>query len=137
MNFAHAVAAQRRDHKSLREGEHAVEPGRKFEKLRRFNRIDLVEDKNLCGGTLRQPAENGLDLGIDASQDIDKQRGRIGIAGTAPGGRHHGPVEPAFRREYAGRIDEDDLGRAFQRNPADSATRCLSLARNDRDLGCN
>ncbi len=97
----------------MREGEHAIEPGGEFEERWRFNRIDLVEDKNLLGGILKQPGKNGLDLGIDASMDIDKQRGRIGIAGTAPGGRHHGPVEPAFWREYARRIDEDNLGRAF------------------------
>ena len=76
-----------------------IEPGGEFEKLWRFHRIDLVEDKNFLGGDVRQAAENGLDLGIDAFADIDKQRGRIGINGAAPGGRHHGPVEPAFRRE--------------------------------------
>src|SRR5208337_4021449 len=32
------------------------------------------------------------------------------------------------------RVDKDDLGRAFQRNPADRASRGLNLARNDRDF---
>ena len=135
--FGGAVAAQGRDHESLREGEHAIEPRGEFEKLWRFDRIDLVEDKNFLGGDLRQPRQNGLDLGIDASMRIDKQRGRVGIAGTAPGGRHHGPVEPAFRREYARRIDENDLCLAFQGNPAHGAPRRLNLARNDRDLRSN
>lgn len=86
---------------------------------------------------MRQAAENGLDLGVDASMDIDKQRSRIGIAGSAPGGRHHGSVEPAFRREYARRIDENDLGLAFHCNPAHGTPRRLNLARNDRDLRSN
>ncbi len=135
--FGGAVAAQGRDHESLRKGERAIEPGGEFEKHWRFHRIDLIEDKNLFGGDVRQPGKNSLDLGIDASTDIDKQGGGIGIAGTAPGGRHHGPVEPAFRREYARRIDENDLCLAFHGNPAHGTPRRLSLARNDRDLRSN
>src|SRR3984893_11164020 len=131
------MAAQGRDHECLRKGEHLIKPGGEFEKPWRMRTIDLVEGKNRFGGDVRQPGKNCLDVGGDASTDIDKQRGHIGIAGTAPGGRHHGPVEPAFRHEYTRRIDENDLCLAFHGNPAHGTSRRLSLARNDRDLRSN
>ena len=66
--FGDAVAAQGRDHESLREGERVpLSLAASSRRLWRFHRIDLVEDKNLFGGDVRQAAENGLDLGIDAS----------------------------------------------------------------------
>ena len=42
-----------------------------------------------------------------------------------------------FGRENAGRIDEDDLRRAFQRNAAHQRARRLHLARDDRHLGAD
>src|ERR1019366_7498483 len=78
---------------------------------------------------------NNFDFGVDAFRAIDEQGGRIGVGRASPGGSHHGPVEPAFRREYSRRVDVNDLGRAFERNSADSAACCLNLAGNDRDLG--
>ena len=84
----------------------------------------------LCGS---RPAD-GLDFGVDAFVGIDEQGGHFGVAGAAPGRSHHGPVEPAFRREDSRRVDKDDLGRAFEGNAAHRAARRLNLAGNDRDL---
>ena len=40
---------------------------------------------------------------------VDQQRDHVGVRRAAPGGRHHGALEPPLRREDAGRVDEDDL----------------------------
>ena len=56
---------------------------------------------------------------------------------AAPGGRHHGAVEPPLRREDAGRVDQDDLRVVLDHDAADQRARGLHLARDDRDLGAD
>ena len=115
-------------------GSSAVEFIGEVEKLWRFHHVDLVEHKNFCGAALRQAAQDRLDFGVYAFVCINEQGGRFGVARTAPGGRHHGAVKPAFGREDSWRIDKDDLRRAFQGDTANRATRRLHLAGDDRDF---
>ena len=61
----------------------------------------------------------------------------VGVVRAAPGGRHHGAVEPPLRREDAGRVDEDDLRVALDRDAAHERARRLHLVRDDRDLGAD
>ena len=56
---------------------------------------------------------------------------------AAPGGRHHGAVEPAPRREDARRVDEHELRGARDRDAAHQRARGLHLAGDDRDLGAD
>ena len=136
--FCDAMAAQRRDHEGVREGERmALSLAASSRSFGGSTVSILLSTRILGGGDLRQPAEDGLDFGVDAFMGIDEQGGHIGVAGAAPGRSHHGPVEPAFRREDSRRIDKDDLGRAFESNPAHRAARCLNLAGNDRDFRSN
>ena len=51
--------------------------------------------------------------------------------------RDHRAVEPALGRENAGRVDEDDLRLALDRDAAHLRARRLHLARDDRDLGAD
>ena len=51
------------------------------------------------------------DLLVEPLGGIDQQHHDVGVACPAPGGLHHGPVEPPARREDAGRIDEHELAR--------------------------
>ena len=86
---------------------------------------------------LRQLFENRLDFLVHALARVDQQADDVGVARPAPGGRDHGAVEPALRRENARRIDEDDLRRAFERDAAHQGARRLHLARDDRDFGAD
>ena len=71
---------------------------------------------------------------VDAARGVDQQHGLVGVRGARPGRRHHRPVEPAPRREDAGRVDKDDLRRAFDRDAEQPAARRLRLGRDDREL---
>ena len=55
--------------------------------------------------------------GAEAALRVDHQHDDVGIARAAPGRGDHGAVEPALRREDAGRIDEDQLRRAISAMP--------------------
>ncbi len=72
-----------------------------------------------------------------AALRLDQQHDDVGICGPAPGGRDHRPVKPAARREQAGRVDEDDLGRTFHRDAANPGAGGLHLVRDDGDLGAH
>ena len=74
---------------------------------------------------------------VDALCGVDQQRDEVGILRAAPGGADHGAVEPPARREDAGRIDEDELRRARDRDAAHQRARRLHLGRDDRDLGAD
>ena len=114
-----------------------VEIGGQPQQLFGRDGVDLVEHQDFRRAQLRQPGEDGLDLLVDALVRVDQQGHRVGVAGPAPGRGDHGAVEPALWRENAGRIDEDDLRRAFQRNAAHQRARRLHLARDDRHLGAD
>ena len=57
-----------------------------------------------------------------AAMRLDQQHHHVGVRRAAPGRLDHRPVEPAARAEEAGRVDEDDLRRALDRDAADAAS---------------
>ncbi len=59
---------------------------------------------------------------------------RSASCGAAPGGRDHRPVEPAAGLEDAGRVDQQDLGLALDRDAHQPGARGLRLGADDRDL---
>ena len=48
---------------------------------------------------------------------IDHQGDQVGVLRAAPGGGDHGAVEPALGLEDAGRVGEQDLRLALDRDP--------------------
>src|SRR4029079_15238833 len=75
------------------------------------------------------------ELLFETALRIDHQYDDIGIAGTVPRRGKHGAVEPPLWLKDAGRIDEDDLRLADQRDAAHGPPRRLCLVGDDRDLG--
>ena len=59
---------------------------------------------------------------------------RSASCGAAPGGGDHRPVEPALGREDAGRVDQQDLRLAGDRDAHQPGARGLRLGGDDRDL---
>jgi hypothetical protein len=56
---------------------------------------------------------------------------------SAPCRQNHGAVEPPFRREDTGRVDQHELGVVFNDDAADQRAGGLHLARDDGDLGAD
>ena len=81
--------------------------------------------------------EDRLDFLVETLARIDEQRDDVGVGRARERARHHGAVEPALGREDAGRVDEDDLRRAFDGDAAHERARRLRLARDDRHLGAD
>ena len=73
--------------------------------------VDLVQDQHALalGRKLGKPFEDGAVLVGQPLARIDQERDHVGVGRAAPGGRHHGALEPPLRRKDAGRVDEDDL----------------------------
>ena len=46
---------------------------------------------------------------VESRLGVEQHADEVGVMRPAPGGRDHGAVEPALRREDAGRVDQDDL----------------------------
>ena len=68
---------------------------------------------------------------------VDQQHDPVGVGGAGPGGRDHRAVEAAARLENAGRIDEDQLRRAGERDAEQPRARRLHLRRDDRQLAAD
>ncbi len=75
-----------------------------------------------------EPVQNTLGFCIDADLRVQQDADEIGVMRAAPGGRDHGAVEAALRREDAGRVDQDDLRLALDHDAADQGARGLHLA---------
>src|SRR5208282_5277279 len=135
LEFRYAMTLERRNHESLGKRQPRVDVGSETEQSFVLYGVDLVQHQNFRRPQLRQFGEDRLHFLVHALARVDQQRDRVGVAGAAPGGSHHGAVEPAFWRENARRVDEDDLVRPFQRNAAHQGARRLHLSRDDRNLG--
>ena len=136
-----AIALQRGDH------EHAIEDARRVQRLDErqqgiaLQRIDLVEHENGAAPGALQTFDDAI--GVLAGQSatvgrklfgIDRKQHDIGIGSAAPCGLDHRAVEPAPRREDAGRVDEDELRVSAHRDAAHRHARGLHLLRDDGDL---
>ncbi len=128
LNLANAVAAQGRNHERVRKRESAVEPIGELEKLRRLNRVNLVQHQNLDAAHARQASKDGLDFFIHAFPRVHEQGDDVGVAGAAPSRRHHGPIEPPLGCEDSGRIHKNDLRRILDGNATYRAACRLHLA---------
>ncbi len=131
----HVFAAgtrQRGDHEGALECDHFVRSGRKLQQILAANLIDLVEDEDLRLMYLLQALEDRLRVTLDPALAVDQQHDQIGVLGSAPGRGDHGAVEPTPRLEDAGRVHEDDLRAAVDRNAADDRPRRLHLVADDR-----
>ena len=65
---------------------------------------------------------------------IDHEHDPVGIVGAFPRGLDHRPVEPPRRRENAGRVDQQHLRVALDRDAHQPRARGLRLGADDRDL---
>ena len=85
----------------------------------------------------RDLREDAVGLLVESRLGVEQHADEIGVMRAAPGGRDHGAVEPALRREDAGRVDQDDLRVVVDDDAADQRAGGLHLARDDRDLGAD
>src|SRR5690606_24733788 len=130
----HTVAGQGRDE------EHFGESGLTGELLRQGEQrfllagIDLVEREQLAFRPVLQRFQQRFELVPALLDRIDHQNDRIGAVRAFPGRLDHRPVEPALGFEDAGRIDEDDLRLAMQRDAEQPGAGGLRLGAGDRHL---
>ena len=103
--------------------------GDQGEQVLLLHQIDLVEDQQLGLRPVLQPVEHGADAALEAARRIDHQGDQVGILRAAPGGGDHGAVEPALGLEDAGRVGEQDLRLAEDRDPHQPGARGLRLGR--------
>ena len=110
---------------------------RQRQQLRLLHQIDLVEDQHLRLPDLGELLQHRFGLVVEARLGVDQHRDDVGVVRAAPGGRHHGAVEPPLRRENPRRVDEDELRAALDRDAAHQRARGLHLGRDDRDLAAD
>ena len=96
--------------------------------------VDLVEDDDLGFGPLGQRLDQRLDALGQPRFRIDDQCDHVRILGTAPRRRDHRAIEPAARIEDAGRVDQQDLALALDRDAHQADAGGLRLRADDRDL---
>ena len=131
-----AGAGERREHEHRLEGRALGQRGAdRQEPVLVLQEVDLVQDEENRLADLLDAGDQFGRLRRVMLRDVDEQPDKIGVGRPAPGGGHHGAVEPALGAEQAGRIDEHDLRRAVQGDAAHLRARGLDLARHDRDLG--
>ena len=123
--IGNTVAGTRGDHKGCGEGRAFVERLRQGEQLRLADQIDLVEHQHLGGADIGKAAQDRLVIFLHALGSVDQQRDQVGLLGAAPGAADHGAVEPPPRRKDAGRVDENQLRRAFDGDAANERARGL------------
>ena len=110
---------------------------RQRQQLRLLDQIDLVEDQHLRLPDLFELLQQRLGVVVEARLGVDQHRDDVGVVRAAPGGRHHGAVEPPPRRENSRRVEEHELGAALHRDAAQQRARGLHLGRDDRDLAAD
>ena len=98
------------------------------------DQIDLVERQHRAAAACFQPFDDAPRIRVVRPRRIDQQHDPVGVGGAGPGGCDHGAVEAAARLENAGRIDEDQLRRASERDAEQSRARRLHFWRDDRQL---
>ena len=107
MRSRDAVARQRRDHEGRFKLCGLVGVVRQASSASLATRSILLRISTFGALTSPSRAQNILRLLVEPLARIDHDADEIGIVRAAPGGRHHGAVEPPLRRENARRIDED------------------------------
>src|SRR5262249_31996583 len=122
-----AIAALRRHHEGRGECDTFVRLLGETEEARLRHEVDLVDDENFGCGDICELCPDGQGFVIEPTLGVDNQRDDVGVVGAAPCDGDHGPVEPAARRKDAGRVDENQLGGAFDRDAADHRPRGLHL----------
>src|SRR6266849_2153223 len=133
-----AVAALRRHHEGRSELDAFVRLADEAEEVRLGHKVDLVDDENFgCCCDICEFCPDGHGFVIEPALGIDNQRDDVGVVSAAPCDCHHGTVEPAARRKDAGRVDENQLGAAFDRDTADDRPRGLHLGSDDRNLAAD
>ena len=128
------VPVEARDHEERIEAAFPRQPIGETQQALAADQVDLVQRQDRMAAALCEAVENAPRVVVDAARSVDQQHGFVGILGARPGRRHHRPVEPPSRRENPGRVDKDDLRRAFDRDAEQPVARRLRLGRDDRQL---
>ena len=137
LEIVDSIAGERRDHEGARKGQLLIGRRNQRQQLLARHQIDLVDHQDLLMRDRGRLVDDGLRLVVETLLGVEQHADEIGIMGAAPGRRHHGAIEPALRRENAGRVDQDDLRRSLDHDATDQRARGLHLARDDRDLGAH
>ena len=132
-----AIPGERRDHEGRGERDALVGCLGDGKQGRLVDQIDLVDHQDFGLADLGEPRKDRVRLVVEAARGIDQHSDDIGVVRPCPGVRHHGAIEPALRREDAGRIDEDELRAARDGDAAQQRARRLHLVGDDRDLAAD
>ena len=93
------VALKRRDHERGRERHLRIEIARQLQQPLLLHPIDLVECEQHRRRRALEPAQDALDILVDALGRIDHQQHLVRVVRPAPRRIHHRPVEAAARLE--------------------------------------
>ena len=134
LELGDTVAGGRRDEHDRLGRQPFLQAGGEFEQLLLGRGIDLVEQDELRLGPCRDRVDQRLDAARQPRPGVDHEHDQVGIARALPRGCDHRAIEPATRIEDAGRIDQQQLCLAFDRDPHQPHPRRLRLGADDRDL---
>ena len=137
LHFRHPVAGQRRNEIDVGKIDLASQFLGQRQKRFLLRCIDLVEDEDLAFGPRGDLFDQRFQFVAALLDRIDQQQDGVGCLGAFPGRADHRAVEPALGREDTGRIDQDHLRIAVQRDAHHPRPRGLRLGRGDRDLLAN
>ena len=84
-----------------------------------------------------KPLDDTHHVFVGVCCSVDDEQNGVGIFDDAPCRVDHRAVEAALGAEDAGRIDENDLALAFDRDTADRCAGRLHLVRDDGDFGAD
>jgi len=104
-----AVAGQRRYHERRGKRGARARVLDQRQQRRLLDQIDLVDDEDFPLPRSGKPLQQRSRVGIKSVPGIDEHADEVGVAGAAPGPRHHGALQPAAGREDSGCVDEDEL----------------------------
>ena len=92
-----AVARQRRNHEGPRKIQAVVGGLGERQQLFALNQIDLVQHQDFLVLDARQFGEDRVGFFVDAFARIEQHANQVGVMRPAPGGGHHGAIEPPLR----------------------------------------